>query len=154
MNRFRRIFLAVTLLVILAAAGWKLTRPRLPIAISGNFSPADVEQITAAVRHNLRKDIMPDFSWASFKRLPADLKFNLQYEISSIHEDSVMGVMVEIKGSHKSAYAEIACLMIRGTKGWEVKTNGFGPEIGTYVPLWQGPFPTFSSDQTNSNGSK
>jgi hypothetical protein len=45
-----------------------------PVEVYGNFSARDVAQIKSAVRRELWREAFPNFSWATIKALPHEVK--------------------------------------------------------------------------------
>jgi hypothetical protein len=76
------LFLLIPLAVL---AGMLWTSPRKPKpVVLGNPSSQDLAAIEAAVRKDMRQRILPVFSWAGIKALPANFKAYRQYNIAEV----------------------------------------------------------------------
>lgn len=88
MKKKRGILLFSALLIVLAAAWWGFGRREKPITVRGNISAQDITEIKDVVRRDLRQDILPEFSLAAIKAMPANLKTYLRYQILEIDADT------------------------------------------------------------------
>ncbi len=65
---------------------WALFTPQTPVDVIGKLSEKDVVEITAAVKREMRREIMPDFSWRSFKAAPGVIKRNSSIRLFTFSE--------------------------------------------------------------------
>jgi hypothetical protein len=73
----------VVLFVVLL---WSAGSRTIPVDVVGELSNEDVAEITAGIKREMRRQIMPDFSWQSFKAAPGVLKRNLAIKLFTISE--------------------------------------------------------------------
>ena len=124
MRSARKILIVTILLVAVvgvAFLAWPLPRPE----VIGNLPDKDVNEITAVVRHELRKEVLPRFSWESVRELPSSIRRYRRSPILSItvHTDGTVEVMTGKVYGPLNGSGRIYQLK-RGAKGWEVTSEG------------------------------
>jgi hypothetical protein len=81
----KKIILAISIVAVVVAGICLLPmRPAKAIPVNGNLSAQDITDIKRFLKRDLRRKILPDFSWRSFKGLPAAARNYFKYEILEI----------------------------------------------------------------------
>jgi hypothetical protein len=116
----RLILLLLALLAVSAAVLFTTTRPN-PTFVYGDLPPQDVSGIEAAVRHNIRLRLFPDYSWTSIKQFPASIKTYIGHHIQAVSKkpDGLIEVNVRYRGIGKGLHAEIYTLQ-KNSNSWQV----------------------------------
>ncbi|EEF58819.1 hypothetical protein Cflav_PD1992 [Pedosphaera parvula Ellin514] len=109
----------VGVLLVVGGVIWFGTHREEKMEVRGNLSAEDLAGIKNAVRSELRREILPDFSLASVKELPATTLRRLQSKILLVEvQNSTNTVIVRIKSSHDPMES---FSVINGTNGWHVQ---------------------------------
>jgi hypothetical protein len=132
--RKRKIIVTVATLVLLGAglAVFLLTRDSgPPVVVHGNFSAKDVAQIKSAVRRELWRVALPDFSWATIKASPQSVRWALKVRVRSISGPFAVNgtreAQVGLKGPEKPGgfilISPHGFIVTNGPNGWAVSSK-------------------------------
>jgi len=110
-------------MVLLVAGGaiWFIAGHEERIAVRGNLSARDLAEIKRAVRSELRKEILPDFSWRSIKSVPSEASKYLQRRIKVVVQAGDTNAVFVGFGNSERPFDSFS--LIRGTNGWRVNLD-------------------------------
>ena len=95
-----------------------------PVVVSGNLSAEDIAQIKSAVRRELWREALPNFSWAAIKSLPRSSRRVTKVRIVRISDFSFLNgtqlARVEITEPHEPGHIQMPDFIdvTNGPSGW------------------------------------
>ena len=123
----RKLQILIPGLLILLVVIWTFWPSSRPILIEGDISKADAAQIGQAVRGDMRRSLLTNFSIATSKQLPGNVLALAQYKIVAIQESGQGHCYVTLKRNFDSIYAHyLLFAATKQTNGWKV-TSSDGP---------------------------
>jgi hypothetical protein len=117
----KRIILILVVLVFLAAGFWAFSRPQKVIVVKGDVSAQEVAEIKRAVRRDMARMILPNWSWASIKAFPSQAKWYFRKHLESI-EATRPGhayVLITDPSEQPQLTMRYRYEVIKGTNGWK-----------------------------------
>jgi hypothetical protein len=110
----------VILLAVLAAGIWACVRPQKAAVVTGNLTVREVAEIKRVVWKDVRRRVLPSFSWASIKALPANAKWYFKQELRSIDASRSGHIYVTISGpGDPEIFERDRYEVVSGTNGWK-----------------------------------
>jgi hypothetical protein len=129
-TRKRKVIAMVGLVLLAAgAAVFLFTRDSgPPVVVHGDLSEKDVAQIKSAVKRELWKEAVPNFSWATLKALPRSVRWALKVRLRSISGPSTVNGTTEarvgLEGPNKPGglilISPHGFIVTNGPNGWAV----------------------------------
>jgi hypothetical protein len=91
--RKKWIIIPATTLLVVAVFLWVISRREPPVEVVGKLPEKDVAEITALLKRDMARRILPDFSWQSVKHMPKALKHNFSIKLIAVVVNSASSVM-------------------------------------------------------------
>jgi len=100
------------------------TTPQPRIRITGDLPAKDVTRVLQLVRAEMRRDILPDLSWASVKDLPRTIRHYRSERLHSIDVQTNGTVCVQTVSDSSESYGSVYSLR-RGREGWQIRESAW-----------------------------
>jgi hypothetical protein len=143
MKRKRGILLVIILLGVLAAAGWMFLRPNNTTVIKGNLTPLDISAVKSAVKRDMAKRLLPDYSGTSLKGLVPNLRAYFKYNIVEINSPGLGVAMAKVGDGRTVEASKHLCQydLVKNTNGWAVYMiySGRSRFVGSVPATWYPP---------------
>ena len=68
---------------------WAMSGRETPVEVIGELPAKDVAEIKVAVKRKMRRDILPNLSWESFKHMPKAIKEYSSIKLIHSHHTGV-----------------------------------------------------------------
>jgi len=124
------IALGIVILVIASSVLLAPAPPRVPV--SGDLPAKDVASILRLVRADLRREILPDFSWVSVKDLPNTIRSYRSERVYGIDVVTNGTVWVRTVADSSESYGSEYFLR-RGRDGWQITQSGWWTPGGVII---------------------
>jgi len=115
---------AAFLLVVLIAVGVGILPPQASgPTIKGNIPQEDVAAVDRFLRKRMASTLLPDYSLASFRELPARISYRLHFRIYEIDasDSNSARVLIPWPGPLTKAIARVQ--LVKSTNGWQWSPN-------------------------------
>ncbi len=109
-------------LAVLAAGVCVFLWPHSTIVVKGYLSPQELAAVKSLVKKDMAKRLLPKFSWADAKALPANLRAYFKYNIVEIDTQILTQTDVKVGDGATIESSKHVCeyILLKDANGWRI----------------------------------